>query len=101
VLHYEANHLDRLLECSAEGSFLPAAGVAFYADSITVAGQPAEADSIVILRRFAAASYQMVAMYSNVHAGGDWVGLEQPCQLGLSGAHRLVHGSAYQGQAPG
>ena len=100
MLHYGADHLDCFLEGSAEGSCLPAAGVAFYADSITVDSQSGEADSIVILRWLASASYQMIAVDSNVHAGGDWVGLEKQCQLGLSGAHRLVHGSAYQGQAP-
>jgi hypothetical protein len=42
------------------------------------------------------ASYQMTAMYANVHAGGDPVGLQKLGQLTLSGAHLLVHGSAYQ-----
>jgi len=106
VLHYGAHGFDGLLECSAEGGFLPPAGVASYADSIEIGAQLREADAIVVLRRgggtqrLAAASYQMIAMYANVHAGGDPVGLQKLGQLTLSGAHLLVHGSAYQGQAP-
>jgi len=42
----------------------------------------------------------MIAMYSNVHPGGNLVSLQKLHQLGLSGTHLFVHGSAYQGQAP-
>ena len=48
--HYGANSLNCLLECSVEGSFLPAAGVTFYADAVMVGAQLGEADAIVVLR---------------------------------------------------
>src|SRR5258708_5619295 len=99
MLHNRADGINGFPEGSAERSFLPASGVPLHTEAIAVGAQAGKSNTIVVVgswcgaERLPATGNQMISAHANVHAGGELVGREQLGELGLSGAHRIVHES--------